>query len=183
MVKNKFFDNLKTKIKELSTKNKKTFFISVVLLVAFIFLIITIAFSGSGKKSETSKTTNQISVSEYASNIEKKLVDIISKLESVKDVSVFVMVDSTPKIEYLTEKSEEISGDSANKNSVVSESVVFEKNGSISTPVVVTTIMPKVTGVLIVTNQINNSTKLSIISSVSTVLNIDKSCISLLQEG
>ena len=93
------------------------------------------------------------------------------------------MVDSTPKIEYLTEKSEEISGDSANKNSVVSESVVFEKNGSISTPVVVTTIMPKVTGVLIVTNQINNSTKLSIISSVSTVLNIDKSCISLLQEG
>ena len=183
MAKIKFFENFKSKIMELKAKNKKVFFMCMVLFFAIIFLLISIILSSGKKGTNEKKTTAQISVLEYASSIENKLEDIIIKLDSVKNVSVFVMVDSTPKIEYLTQTSEEIKENESGKNSVVSKTVVFEKNGSISTPIVVTTIMPKVTGVMIVTNKISASTKLSIISSVSTVLNISQSCISLLQEG
>ena len=62
------------------------------------------------------------------------------------------------------------------------ETVVFEKNGSSSNPIVVATIAPKISGVLIVVNKIQASTKLSIINSVSIVLNVPESCITILQE-
>lgn len=183
MSKIEFFSKIKAKTSELKSKNKKVFYLSIVLIIAAAFFVFSIAFKTGKKNSEQKSENNQISVSDYASSIEKKLTDMISKLDSVNEVSVFVMVDSTPRIEYLTEKSEEVKQEGESKNSVVSETVVFEKDGSILTPIVVTTIMPKVTGVLIVTNKISASTKISIISSVSVVLNIDRESISLLQEG
>lgn len=183
MSKIEFFSKIKAKTSELKSKNKKVFYLSIVLIIAAAFLVFSIAFKTGKKNSEQKSENNQISVSDYASSIEKKLTDMISKLDSVNEVSVFVMVHSTPRIEYLTEKSEEVKQEGESKNSVVSETVVFEKDGSILTPIVVTTIMPKVTGVLIVTNKISASTKISIISSVSVVLNIDRESISLLQEG
>lgn len=183
MTKIKFFDNIRSKISELKSKNKKVFFMCTVLFVVLIFLVISIVFSFGKKSTKQQKETTNLSVSDYAANIEKKLTEMILKLDSVKDASVFLMIDSTPKVEYLTEKNEEIKEDGSVKNSVLSETVVFEKNGSVTTPIVVTTVMPKITGVLIVTNKISVSTKVAIISSIGIVLNIDPSCISLLQEG
>ena len=185
MKKFNFVQNLKSNILGLYNKNKKVFFACTALSVILVILVFSVMFSGTKKKTDKSKinsNTSTISVSEYALSIENKLKNMIEKLDSVKDVSVFVMVDSSPKIEYLTETTTDTKTTENGTNSTISETVVFEKNGSISTPVVVTTIMPKVTGVLISVKGIDAMTKLSIINSVSIVLNIDESCISILQE-
>lgn len=185
MKKNDFLEKIKLKFSNLKNdKNKKlnkTFLFSICLIFVLIFVLISIMFKPK-KKVEVETQKNDVSVSEYAHEIEIKLENIISKLDSISSVSVFVMIDSTPTIKYLTENKTETTTSKDNSTSTLSETVVFEKNGSVTTPVVVTTIMPKVTGVLIVTNEINPMTKLSIISSVSIVLNIDERCISLLQE-
>lgn len=185
MKKFNFIQNLKSNILGLYNKNKKVFFACTALSVILVILVFSVMFSGTKKKTDKSKINSNattISVSEYALSIENKLKNMIEKLDSVKDVSVFVMVDSSPKIEYLTETTTDTKTTENGTNSTISETVVFEKNGSISTPVVVTTIMPKVTGVLITVKGIDAMTKLSIINSVSIVLNIDESCISILQE-
>ena len=108
---------------------------------------------------------------------------MLLEINEVTSASVMVMVESSPKIEYLTEREEDVKTDEKGSSSVVSTTVVFEKNGSVNTPIVVTTIMPKVTGVFIVLNKISPSTKISIINSISIVLNIDSKCISILQES
>lgn len=178
------FSNLKEKFSAFYKNNKKMFFAVVVCFFMIICLTVSSFSSLVKNKKDTKNTSNgtDISITSYAEAVEEKLVNIISKLESITTIDVFVMVDASPTTTYLTEKKETTVTNSSGSTSEISTTVVFEKNGSISTPIVVTTIMPKITGVLIVTNKINSSTKLSIINSISVVLNIDESCISLLQE-
>ena len=177
-----FFTKLKDKFFGLkNSKNRKNLFLILGLIIGVILLIISFIIQPKTKVEIKDKT--EISVSSYSSNIESKLEQMLLNLNEITNVEVMVMVESAPKIEYLTEKKEEIKTDDKGSSSVVSTTVVFEKNGSVSTPVVVTTIMPKITGVFVVMNQVSASTKISIINSISVVLNIDQTCISILQES
>lgn len=182
MKKNNFLIKLKENLKKLYFSNKKIFFVSIFLIVAFVALCV---FALSSSNSTSKKVQNQspsISITDYSSKIEGKLVSMLSSLAEVNSINAFVMVDSTPTINYLTQ-TEETSSPSSNGNiSTKKETVVFEKNGSVSSPIVVSTVAPKISGVLIVVNKISASTKLSIINSVSIVLNISPECISILQE-
>ena len=176
------FLKFKNKIGEI-TKNKK---ITKILIVIFVLIILSyFVFSNfSSNKNEKQVETNEnISVLDYSSSIENKLIQMLGGLNEISKVSVMVMVESTPKIEYLTETEESTQTNEKGEVSTKSSTVVFEKNGSVTTPITITTIMPKVSGVLIITNKINPATKLNIIKSVSIVLNIDESSISILQES
>lgn len=185
MKKIEFFDKFKEKFGKLFNTKKKATILLIVTISIMVLLAISVLFpknSAKSAKKETSNSTGEISVLNYASGIENRLEKMIETIDGVENVSVFVMIDSTPKVEYLTETQETITKNGTSETSTKSTTVVFEKNGSISTPVVVTTLMPKVTGVLIVTNKIDASTKFNIVSSISIVLNVDSSCISILQE-
>lgn len=164
-----------------NTKNKKNIFLIIGLILGAGLLIFSFFLSSNNAGVKDEKTN--VSILDYSSNVELKLEEMLLNLNEVTNVSVMVMVDSSPKIEYLTEREEEVKTDEKGSLSTISTTVVFEKNGSTTTPVVVTTIMPKITGVFIVLNNISASTKISIINSVSVVLNIDPSCISILQES
>ena len=183
MKKNSIFLGLKDKICDFYKKNKRIFFSVVACFCVIIILCISVIADFSKDSKEKSANTESLSVTKYARELEEKLKTLILGLDSVKKVSIFVMVESTPTVTYLTETSERVETKEGNSVSEKTTTVVFEKNGSISTPVVITTIMPKVTGVLILTNKINASTRISIKNSISVVLNIDESCISILQES
>lgn len=178
-----FVSNFWSKIKNQFKSNKRLFLVTVILIVFVVVIFLSTFSFGKNSDSDSSKTKT-VSISDYAQNIELKLTKLISQMDSVSNVSVFVMVDALPETKYLTEtKKEETTSSSGGTTSTETVTVVFEKNGSISTPVVITTIMPKVSGVMIVTNKISGSTKISIINAVAVVLNIDSSCISFLQES
>lgn len=177
-----FFKNFKEKFKSVfSLKNRKNLFLIIGLIFGVLLLLISFFIPTKTKKADNERI--EVSISDYSSSIETKLQQMLLEINEVSSASVMVMVESSPKIEYLIEKEEEIKSDEKGSSSTISTTVVFEKNGSVSTPVVVTTIMPKVTGVFIVLNKISPSTKISIINSISVVLNIDAKCISILQEN
>ena len=175
--------NIITNVTKLYKKNKNLFFASVICFVMIVFLSVSSLSSLKTKKQDNISIDSSVSITEYAEKIEKKISGIVSKIDKVKSVSAFVMVEATPKIDYLTEKKETTITNEDGSKTEITTTVVFEKNGSSNKPVVVATIMPKITGVLIITNKINSSTKLSIINSLSIVLNIEESCISILQES
>lgn len=172
------FTNLKNKLQ--SIFSNKILALMIVLIVCVIFIF---SFKNSSKKETEQKQIQNSMILDYSSSVENKLESMLIKIDEINDVSVFVAVESTPKIEYLTECEETVETGEKNSTSTKSTTVVFEKNGSANMPIAVTTIMPKVTGILIVTNKISASTKHAIINSVSVVLNIDASCISILQES
>lgn len=185
MKNNAVFDKVKKIIGDVfaSKKNVKllTFFLCGVVLLIFLS-----GFFG-GLKNENKKekrSQKSISVSEYSSQVESKIEEMIFATGKVKNVSAFVMIESSPEIKYLTETKEEnsIKNDELTTSSKV-VSVVFEKNGSVSTPVVVATISPKICGVMIVMSRVDASTKIGIQNALAVVLNIDVSCISILQKS
>ena len=182
MKKNNFIKNFINGLKNLFKTNKKLFFTSIFAIVVLSVLLVFSVFSDAKKENQENSHISAPAITEYSEKIEAKLVSLISSLEEVNSVSAFVMVDSTPTTQYLMESEESSSPSDKGTLSTKSETVVFEKNGSVSTPVVVTVIAPKITGVLIVVNKISASTKLSIINSISVVLNVPESCISILQE-
>lgn len=181
---NAFFKKIKLVFKKLFNSNKKMFVLSV--LLCFVVLLLFFSSLSSTNKTTTkssSKITNY-TVSEYSSFIENKIEEMIFSTGKVNRVSAFVMVESTPEIKYLTETDKTVvEGESGLKTTTSAVTVVFQKDGSMTTPVVVATLMPKIKGVMIVLSKIDASTKLSIQKSLSIVLNIDESSISILQES
>ena len=182
MKKFNFIEKFKNNLKNLFLTNKKLFFTSVFAVVALVCVAV-FSFVSDKKTTEVKdKNISEISISDYSQKIENKIIDMLSKIDEVKSVSAFVMVDSTPLVKYLTEVEETQTPSDKGTHVSKTETVVFEKNGSSSTPIVVATSAPKISGVLIVVNKIQASTKLSIINSVSIVLNVPESCITILQE-
>lgn len=177
-----FFSKFKDKWKLLFSNKKKSYVLVFAIVVVIVFFVLSSTFNKPKTNSETSDT-HEFSISTYSKNVEDKLQTMLLKVEEITSASVMVMVESTPKIEYLTETEEINETTEKDSSSTKTTTVVFEKDGSVSTPVVVTTIMPKITGVFIVVNNISASTKVSIINSISVVLNVDATCISILQES
>lgn len=182
MAKFDFLNKIKDKFKNINVKGKKLIFIAVAAI--FVMVAICISALSSNKKTKTEgETSTQFSVSSYASSIEKKLESMLINMEQISKVSAFVMVEASPEVEYLTETEESTTtNNSGSSTTTKSTKPVFEKNGSVSSAVVVSTKLPKILGVMILVNSITTATKINIISSVSVVLNIDESRISILQE-
>ena len=169
------------KIKEFFVKfynrNKKLFFCFIALvLICLVGLIASI--SRKNLTDSTKEEMSSVSVDDYTLKVESKIKNILLSLNSVSKAEVFVMVDSSPRAHYLVETEKNKTGE----NEIVTETIVFEKNGSSSKPIEVCVTMPKIVGVLIFINKVDSSTKVSITNALAVVLNVDVSCISILQE-
>ena len=176
------FAFFKNKTKELYLKNKKIFLGVFALMILICVMLFSSISSKMKNKKDTLLESQNVSVSNFQSSLESKLESMILKVKGVEFADVLVMIESTPKVNFLFEKEEVKNTSEKGDSSTIKESIVMEKNGSNSSPVVVSTTLPKVTGVLIVMSKVSPSTKVSIINSLSIVLNVDESCISILQE-
>ena len=178
-----YFAKIKDFIVNAYKTNRKLFFVCVSLFFVVIASICVYFSQGKNLKNNDSKTSLNVLVDDYASMVEQKIESILLGLKSVSKVDVFVMVDSSEIANYLTEKEVvEVTG-SAGTTTTTTTTVVYQKDGSKSTPILVSTTPPKIVGVLIFLNKIDASTKLSISNAVADVLNIDASCISILQDS
>ncbi len=167
---------------KLYSSNKKLFF-AILMVFVLVFCVIGYSvFSGSKTKAKTQNNYLNSSVDDYAGLIENKIENILLSMSAVNEVEAFVMVDSTPKKNYLIEKEESKTSSDKETIETKKETVVFEKEGSASTAIELSTTLPKISGVLIFLNKVDSSTKVSIVTALSVVLNIDESCISILQD-
>lgn len=184
MKKIKIISNITDTVKSLFKKNKKLFFLTIALIFIMLAVFVSTFFTSKNNSSSKNNTSVSTGILDYTNSVENKLESMLLSLSGISSASVFVMVEATPTVTYLTE-TEEVTTTNASGSSTTTKTttVVFEKDGSISTPITVTTILPKVTGVMVVLNKVSPSTKLNITNAIATVLNIDVSCISILQES
>lgn len=175
----KFFSGLKTKMSSLYSKNRKLFIVVVSLVLVIIVCFLFYPKSEETAKNQTAETKSSEQTSlDYTSKIEAKVKEMLLSLEEVTKANVMVLCESTEIVEYQKNVNETTSENSSSKN----EEVAYEKDGSKSTPIVVTTKNPKIVGVWIIINSVSASTKLAITNSICSVLNIDETSINILQE-
>ena len=176
-----FFSLIKNKLSLIGGKNKKIFTL-IVILIALVCLCVFV-FPSSDKKEQKVEIENQSSFNSesYENEIENKLKQMLLSISEINEANVMVVCDSTESVEYLKNRSETTSGSGDNVSKTITEDVVYEKNGSNSSAIIISKTMPKILGVWIVINEVSPSTKLAIINSICSVLNIDESSISILQ--
>lgn len=176
---------LKLKLKKILPKSKSSFLI--LIGIAGLLLLLVSTFGSKEKASEkndksnvsSSKTTTDI----YVDELESRLEAILSDMLSNSKVSVMITLDSgieyvyadeqktgvevkNDRLSYKTEQSD------SNQNSYV---IVKDANGN-EKALLVTEIMPKIRGVVIVcesgqTEKVSTAVK----TAVKSVLNIDES--------
>ena len=178
-----FFSIFKTKLGSLYAKNKKLFLFVLVFVSLIAFCLISFPKNNENKKeSDNSMTEQNLGIMGFKDEVEQKIVQMLLSIDEIKTASAMVVCDESEKYVYLKNVTETSSGTGDNSSKTITEEVVYEKNGSNSSPIIVSKIMPKVVGVWIVINSVSPSTKLAIINSISSVLNISESSISILQE-
>ena len=170
----------KNKISFFYAKNKKLFITTLALLVCVLVCLFFIPTNNdSSKVVDEAKKSETSSSESYEKQIELKIEKMLLSLSEVNFANVMVVCESTEVYEYLKNINET---KSENGNITIQEEVVYEKNGSNTNPIIITAKSPKILGVWVVINAVSPSTKLAITNSLKTVLNIDESCINILQE-
>lgn len=174
--KKKFDFNFFKKIKNF--KHFKTIVVSV--LIVIVLLIFISSFSSKKTVSVNNETKTSLSSLEYSKQQENRLESILSGVKGISNVRVYVMVDESPEIVYLENKTTSANGE-GNITSQTTTSVMV-KNGQVTTPVVVKEILPKIKGVLIVAKGGGDlKMKTTLTNIVASVLTVNISNVEVLE--
>ena len=155
--------------------------------ILFAIVVIIFLSSFAGTKTSKTKTAEQneeqtfLSL-EYCKQLENRLKNVLTSVKGAGDVEVFVMVDSSPTYQYLSETEKSTSGQG--ESTVVNEKVsIYEtKNGSTSSPVVVNESLPKIIGVVVIAGGAGDAKlKATLKSIVASLLNVELSCVEVLE--
>lgn len=188
-------DKLK-KIFEEKDKNKKIEnLVAFLIILVITLIIINNIIKDDDKKEETDYTSAELAKSvQYdnndSNNLEKRLEEILSKLDGVKDVSVLITYSESSTIVPMynenkktstTEETDQAGG----KRTIQSED--NEKNvvtGSDSNPITQKNITPKIEGAIIAAQGASNATvKANIISAVEAVTGLATHKIQVFEMG
>ena len=152
-----------------------------VLLVVFIVIIFAGSFKTKNKSNNVVSNVNLKSV-EYCELVENRLCNVLRQMKGIGNVNVFLMVEEGPTIKYLEESKQENITQGETINSSIETSVVLVKDGTVTNPVVVVELLPKITGVLIVASGAKDiKLKNTLINAVSAILNINVSKVEVLE--
>ena len=175
-----YFVKIKENISKLYNKNKKLLVVIVALIVAvFGYLFFLIPKNDEEKNLVKEQKIESGLISDYENFLENKLEKMLLSIDEVSSVDVMVVCDTSGVYHYLKNVSvTENSGDKQGTKTLTEE-IVFEKEGSNTKPVLEKFDYPKVVGVMVVMKGVSPSTKLSIINSISIVLNVSPESISI----
>ena len=130
--------------------------IFVVGIVGILLIFISDTFAKNDKNESAIITENDLSESEYCSLIESRIAEIIKSLTGNDNTNVIVTLDSTYEYVYLNEK--DISNDYTNENNSETKKkdnssekyIIVEDSSGNERPLIVTTLSPKIRGVVII---------------------------------
>lgn len=173
---NVLFDKLKNV--KFSSKVK---FLIIALVIVVLFSVFFLNFSSENKVKKTQKNNvsgNSLYMS-YIAETESRLINVLNAVKDLSNVKVFLNITQSPKITYLTE--EKISN-SSSSSALVTNTIVLAKDGTLTYPIVVLEELPKVKGILIVAKGAGNPRKkIEITNVVAAILDVDVSCVEVLE--
>lgn len=145
---------------------KKSLFLILCLLLGIMFLILS-EYDGDEKSDQAPPSFSE---SEYSVMLEKRLSDILEKMEGVSDVTVMITLEGGVSYEYAKKAESGLWGDSTEAVPVMQENA----NGS-KEPILLGTSLPKVRGVSVVCRSAANvNVKRRIIGLVASTLNLNE---------
>ena len=153
------------------------------ILIASILSIVVllIAFGGQGNQvTQNEKTEKTSDIKSYEEDIENRIEALINSISGINGATAFVYTKSSVEIIYAEDIDKKIS---SKEDSITAETqtVVFSKDGSTTSAVVVKKIYPQIEGVLVVAKGVNDEKKrIMIINALASVLGIDISSIEVL---
>ena len=99
-----YFAKIKEFVNDLYNKNKKLFFMSLALIVVIFGALIWTVFGSASESKKLNKGDIGVAIESYADGVERKIETMLLSMKKVSVAKVFVMVDSSPVKNYLTEK-------------------------------------------------------------------------------
>lgn len=159
-----------------NSKNFKSIFVCVLAIVVVIIFL-------SSFKIKTTKTTQNSTEStskaiEYCEMQEHRLEQVLESVKGLSNVQVFVYVEESPTIKYVEDKTEQ----ETDKQSSFSTTTVLVKNGTITQPIVVVEMLPKIKGVLVIAKGAGDlKMKTTLTNIISSVLGINISNVEVLE--
>lgn len=171
---NKITEKLKkSKLYEKLKNIKHLDLIIIVIFVCILLLIYFGDFSSTSKNNTLSQTFT--SYESYTKDLEKRLSGVLSKINGAGKVSVMVTLDGSPElvIAYNTEEKSNNLLNTDDSVTIKKEPIIINQNG-VSSPLVLSEIMPKIKGVVIVAQGANDvAVKLNLLSATTKLLNIN----------
>jgi len=151
---------------------KKNVRLILALGLAGMLLILVSEFAGPGEKKTGSENTAGDPYEDYIEYTEKRLADILGKIDGVGRVSVMVSAEGTQENIYEQEVKESSSGEKGSRQS--ENSVVIVQHDGDRDALVRKTVNPAVNGVIVVCEGGNSSIiKEKVCSAVSVSLGIE----------
>lgn len=145
--------------------------IGIVVCIILLCIMVWLSFKPTNNTTkEVQQSTQTFDAIEYANQVAQNLEDVINNISGISNAKVVVVVEQSPKIEYLTE-------DTTN-----GKVVVYNKSGSSYEPVIITQFLPQIKGILVVAKGVNNlQLKNNLLNAISAVYGVNISCIDILE--
>ena len=174
----------KTKInfmKLFSGKNLKIIILCIIFVVALILFLKMSGTKATTKTTTTSSIHYQTSL-DYSKQLETKLESVLSKIKGAGNVKVMITLDGSPELVYAMDSNEKVSNNTGGSTTTSSSTPILVQTNGTTSPLILTEVLPKVKGVIVVSSGANDiSIKLDILNSVSTLLDISTDKINVLK--
>ena len=174
----------KTKInfmKLFSGKNLKIIILCIIFVVALILFLKMSGTKSTTKTTTTSATQYQTSL-DYSKQLETKLESVLSQIKGAGNVKVMITLDGSPELVYAMDSNEKVSNNTGGSTTTSSSTPILVQTNGTTSPLILTEVLPKVKGVIVVSSGANDiSIKLDILNSVSTLLDISMDKINVLK--
>ena len=158
--------------------NKK---IQILVAVILSMIILLIAFGGhESSVSEEIKGSTVPNPQSYEKDIEGRIETIVNSISGISDAKAFVYTRSSVEIVYAEDIEKKLS---SKEEGVIAEvkTIVFSKDGTTSSAVVVKKIYPQIEGVLVVAKGADDEKKrIMIINALTSVLGINIGAVEVL---
>ena len=174
----------KTKInfmKLFSGKNLKIIILCIIFVVALILFLKMSGTKSTTKTTMTSSIQYQTSL-DYSKQLETKLESVLSQIKGAGNVKVMITLDGSPELVYAMDSNEKVSNNTGGSTTTSSSTPILVQTNGTTSPLILTEVLPKVKGVIVVSSGANDiSIKLDILNSVSTLLDISTDKINVLK--
>ncbi len=162
-------------------KNKKVSFVIFAIGILGILLIFVSDIFASSKENGTTQIETKLSEDDYCAQIEDKISSIVKSLTGNDNSEVIVTLESSYEYVYLNEK--DLSNDYTNDNDTSTKKkdnssekyIIVEDSDGNENGLLVTTLSPKIRGVVIIYEGIGADISESIKSAVMAALDISSS--------
>ena len=149
-----------------------------------VALILFLKMSGTKSTTKTTKTSSiqyQTSL-DYSKQLETKLESVLSQIKGAGNVKVMITLDGSPELVYAMDSNEKVSNNTGGSTTTSSSTPILVQTNGTTSPLILTEVLPKVKGVIVVSSGANDiSIKLDILNSVSTLLDISTDKINVLK--